>query len=74
MHYEKVNVNDWYVISIAPDDTIAKELLQFIQIAIAVCIGITFAILGVSIFIDLSSQKKNRKLSIMLILLKSRGI
>ena len=62
MHYEKVNVNDWYVISIAPDDTIAKELLQFIQIAIAVCIGITFAILGVSIFIDLSSQKKNRKL------------
>ena len=49
MHYEKVNVNDWYVISIAPDDTIAKELLQFIQIAVAVCIGITFAILGVSI-------------------------
>jgi len=62
IHYEKINVNDWYVISIAPDDTIAKELLQFLKIAIVVCIGITFSILGISVFIDLSSQKKNRKL------------
>lgn len=62
IHYEKLNVNDWYVVSIAPDDTIAKELLQFLKIAVVVCIGVTFAILGTSIFIDLSIQKKNRKL------------
>lgn len=62
IHYERLNVNDWYVISIAPDDTIAKELLQFLKISVAVCIGVTFSILGVSVFIDLSMQKKNRKL------------
>lgn len=62
IHYEKVAVNDWYVISLAPDDTIAKELLQFLAIALAVCIGITLSILGIFVFIDFSNQKKNRKL------------
>lgn len=62
IHYEKVNINDWYVVSIAPDDTIAKELTQFISLAFAVCISITFVILGISIYIDLSNQKKNHRL------------
>lgn len=62
IHYAKLNVNDWYTISIVPDDTIAKEILQFLKIAVAVCVVITFVILGVSIFIDLTIQNKNRKL------------
>ena len=62
IHYEKVNVNDWYVITIAPDDTIAKELIEFLSLSLAVCIGITFTISGICIYIDISNQKKNRKL------------
>ncbi|MCI9177790.1 MAG: EAL domain-containing protein [Clostridia bacterium] len=62
IHYEKVNTNDWYVITIAPDDTIAKELIQFLAIALVSCISITIIIIGICIFIDLSIQKKNRNL------------
>lgn len=62
IHYEKVDTNDWYVITIAPDDTIAKELIQFLAIALVACISITFIIVGICIFIDLSIQKKNRNL------------
>ncbi len=62
IHYERLQVNDWYVVSIAPDDTIAKELTEFLVLALAVCLGVTFAILGICIYIDLSTQKKNQKL------------
>ena len=62
IHYERLQANDWYVVSIAPDDTIAKELTEFLVLALAVCLGVTFAILGICIYIDLSTQKKNQKL------------
>lgn len=62
IHYERLNVNDWYVVSIAPDDTIAKELTTFLMIALGVCLFIVFIIIGICVYIDLSNQKESRKL------------
>lgn len=62
MHYEKTNVNDWYVLTVAPDTTIAKELITFISISLGACFLINFIIVGISIYIDISNQSKNDKL------------
>ncbi len=62
IHYEKLNVNDWYVVSLAPDDTIAKELTTFITLSLLACLFIILIIIGICIYIDLSNQKKNHKL------------
>lgn len=62
IHYEKLNVNDWYVVSFAPDESIAKELTQFLTISFCVCIFITFIIVSICIYIDFSNQQKSRKL------------
>lgn len=62
IHYEKVNVNDWYVVTVAPADSIAKELTLFITISLATCFIINFIIIAISIYIDFLNQDKNRKL------------
>ncbi len=62
MHYEKVNVNDWYIVTIAPNSIIGKELTLFLLLSIGLCLLINFIIMGIYIYIDLSNQKKNRKL------------
>lgn len=62
IHYEKVNINDWYVVTTASDDTIAKELLKLIGISIGLCLVINLLIIGMTIYIDISNQKKNQKL------------
>lgn len=62
MHYEKVNVNNWYVITVAPDTTIAQELIIFMAISLGVCFFVNFIIVSISIYIDISNQKKNHKL------------
>ncbi len=62
IHYEKLNVNDWYVVSIAPDDTIAKELTTFITISLITCLFITFIVITICVYIDFSNQEKSRKL------------
>lgn len=62
IHYEKINVNDWYVVTLAPADTIAKELTLFITISLAICFIINLIIIAISIYIDFLNQDKNRKL------------
>lgn len=62
LHYEKVNVNDWYIVTIAPNSIIGKELTLFLLLSIGLCLLINFIIMGIYIYIDLSNQKKNRKL------------
>lgn len=62
IHYEKVNVNDWYVVTLAPDTTIAKELLVFLSISFGVCFLINLTVIGTTIYIDIENQKKNHKL------------
>lgn len=62
IHYEKVNINDWYVVTTASDDTIAKELLKLVAISVGLCLIINLLIIAMTIYIDISNQKKNRKL------------
>lgn len=62
VHYGKVNINDWYVITTASDNTIAKELMLLVIISVGLCLVINFIIIGIAIYIDISNQKKNRKL------------
>ncbi len=62
IHYEKVNVNDWYVVTLAPDTTIAKELLMFLSISFGVCFLINLTVIGTTIYIDIENQKKNHNL------------
>lgn len=62
IHYEKVNINNWYVVTVASDETIAKELIMLVTISFGVCLFINFVIIFISIYIDISNQKKKRKL------------
>lgn len=62
IHYEKVNVNDWYVVTVAPAASIAKELTLFITISLAVCLIVNITIIGISIYIDFLNQDRNNKL------------
>lgn len=62
IHYEKVNINDWYVVTTASDDTIAKELIKLVAISFGLCLIINLLLIGIAIYIDISNQRKNRKL------------
>lgn len=62
IHYEKVNINNWYVVTIAAYDTIAKELFTLVVMSFVLCMFITLVIIGIAIYIDISSQKQNIKL------------
>ncbi|MCI9015625.1 MAG: EAL domain-containing protein [Clostridia bacterium] len=62
IHYEKVNINDWYVVTIISDNTIAKELITLLVISFCLCLVIISVIISISIYINISNQKKNYKL------------
>lgn len=62
IHYEKVGINDWYVITTASNNTIAKELIWLVTISLMLCLLINFVIICISIYINVSNKKKNKKL------------
>lgn len=62
MHYEKVNVNDWYIITTAANSTIAKELIMLVIILQVVCLLVAFTIISICVYINVLNQKKNKKL------------
>lgn len=62
VHYEKVNINDWYVVTTAANSTIAKELIMLIIISQGLCILISLIITSICVYINISNQKKNQKL------------
>lgn len=62
IHYEKVNVNNWYVITMATDNTIAKELTTFIALSLGLCLLLILIVIGISIYIYNYIQKQNQKL------------
>lgn len=62
IHYEKVNINDWYVITTAANSTIAEELIMLIIILQTVCLLVTLTIVSICIYINVSNQKKNKKI------------
>lgn len=62
IHYEKVNINDWYVVTIASDNTIAKDLLMLVFMSVILCLIVNFIVVGISIYIDILNQKQSKKL------------
>ncbi len=62
IHFEKVNVNDWYVVTVATDSTIAKDLITLVITTLLLCLAVNFIITGISIYIDITNQRQNRKL------------
>lgn len=62
VHYEKVNINDWYVVTVASNDTIAREFFILIIITVVICLILNFAVIIFSIYMDISNYKKSRNL------------
>lgn len=62
IHYEQVEINDWYVVTTASDSTIADELIRLVTIATISCLGVSFVIICITVYINISNQNKNNKL------------
>lgn len=62
IHYERVNVNDWYVVTIAPDDIIAKELPLFLGTSLGLCFVMIIVIVIIFIYIYIFNQRQSEKL------------
>lgn len=62
IHYEKIAINDWYVITTASDSTIASELMNIVITSVILCLIIICIIVCNSIYINISNQKKNRQI------------
>lgn len=62
VNYEKVNINDWYVITTAANSTIASELIILVMITQGVCLLVSIIIVSICIYINILNKNKNRKL------------
>lgn len=62
LHYERVGINDWYVITTASDGTIAKELMNLVIMSAILCLIVICIIECLSIYISVSNQRKNKKI------------
>lgn len=62
IHYEKLGINDWYIVTILSDDTIAKELIRIVTISISLCLGINLMIIFLSIYVTILNQKKSHRI------------
>ncbi len=60
--YQKIGINNWYAITLASDETIAKELIEFLFVFLTSSIILNAIIIAACISIDISHQNKNRKL------------
>lgn len=62
IHYEKTAINDWYVVTTASDNTIASELISLVTVSVILCLIIICIVVLMSIYINVSNQRKNRKI------------
>lgn len=62
LHYEKTDINDWYVVTTASDNTIASELIRLVILSIILCLIIVFFVTITSIHSIVSTQKRKRKI------------
>lgn len=62
LHYEKIKVNNWYVVTMAQDSTIASEIEQFLLLSFLLFGIIISLLLFVFIYMYLSNKKKSKKL------------
>ncbi|MCI8291029.1 MAG: GGDEF domain-containing protein [Clostridia bacterium] len=61
IHYEKLKINDWYIITVLSDDTIAKELIRVVIVSSTLCLIVNLLIILASIYINVSNQNKNHR-------------
>lgn len=62
LNYEKLGINGWYVITIAPNTVIAKETTEFLSLSFIICIVFCFIVISILIYIDVSNQIQKQKL------------
>lgn len=62
VHYTKLNINDWYVITVVPDSVIAKEFDTFLSTSFVICIGFSFILIGIFSYINITAQKNGRRI------------
>lgn len=62
MHYEKLSINNWYVITSSPISTIAQELMNLVILSAMLCLFIVLVIMSISVYINISNKKKNNRL------------
>jgi len=62
IHYEKVNINDWYIVTTTANSTIANELITLIMITQGLCLLVSVIMVSICIYINISNKKKNLKL------------
>lgn len=62
IHYEQVGINNWYVVTTASDSIIASELIRLVSITTVVFLGVSFVIISIAIYINISNKNKNNKL------------
>ncbi|MCI8273946.1 MAG: EAL domain-containing protein [Clostridia bacterium] len=61
IHYEKLDINDWYIVTVLSDDTIAKELIRVVIISTVLCLAVNLIIAFVSVYINISNQRRNHR-------------
>ncbi len=59
IHYENIGINDWYIVTVAANDTIAKEFFTVLIVTAILFLGINFAVLITVLCIDISNYKKS---------------
>lgn len=62
IHYTKLNINDWYVITVVPDSVIANEFDTFLSTAFLICLVFSLVLICVYVYINISSQKNSRRI------------
>lgn len=62
INYEQVGINNWYVVTTASDSIIASELIRLVSITTVVFLGVSFVIISIAIYINISNKNKNNKL------------
>lgn len=60
--YEKLGINNWYVITTAPANVIAKEINSFLIISFGISILFIFIITSIFVYISISNEIKRQKL------------
>ncbi len=60
--YKKLGINGWYVVTVAPNDVIGKEITIFLLISLGISILLIFIITGIYIYISVSNERKRKKL------------
>ncbi len=62
MHYTKLDINDWYVITVVPDSVIANEFDSFLSTSFVICMGFSVILICIFLYININSQKNSRRI------------